>query len=230
MNEETLPDTLEEIQRVLNPKTGRVELARLPQTKKTYRFGPEWIEYLSGEDITILAIEHELSIGGAGRAKRLRNDCISLIQEAAASRIDPQGGIKPEYLETHPGETLAAWNERHIKFHEKQRIKKEAFGVNVTNLPYRAGPNLIKKFLEEAIGRDGAILAMDPWWSKEGWVHDGGVTVYTKEDHARKLIELGKEGLCFRWNDPPMNRRLTITPGPDRKLGTDPRAISDPWD
>lgn len=98
----------------------------------------------------------------------------------------------------------------------------------MTNLPYRAGPEEIKAFVERTLEKENCVKAMDPWWAKKGWVHDGGVTVYLDEKDAMKLLDAGAEELVFSAE---MRRRVKITPGSDGKVS---RLLfpetADPWD
>lgn len=198
-----------------NPETGWVEAQRLPAEEKQYSFGTDWLPFMRSTTKVALLVEHQLARKNAGHARTCRIEVVSELDKTVGKQLEPDGTVKADYLAHSLDGNLTAWAERAAKFSEKQKAKKEAWGINLTNVPFKAGPVEIKNTIERILEKEGCVKAIDPWWAKKGWVHDGGVTVFLNEKDATDLLELGKEGIMFSEE---YRRKIKITPGSDGRL------------
>jgi hypothetical protein len=221
-------NTPEQIKGMINPATDWIDWARLPAEERHYKFGPEVLPFLRSSTKLVLLIEDQMARGGAGHARRSNPEVLAELEKAVGKYLSPEGIADREYVASSNDDELVAWAARAEKFAAKQVIKDNSWGINLTNLPFRAGPEEIKGFVERTLEKKGCVLAMDPWWAKKGWIHDGGVTVYLSEKDAQHLLDAGAEELVF---SPELRRRVKITPGSDGKITRVlcPQA-ADPWD
>ena len=205
-------------------------MARLPVEERGYTFGTEWLPEIRTTTKVALLTEHLLAKAGAGHARKCRPEVAAELQNTVACHIDIHGVPTPDYVASGNDSDLAAWAARAAKFRDKQKTKAESWGVNLSNLPFKAGPQDIKKFVEDLLDKPGCVKAIDPWWAKAGWVHNGGATVFLDELDARELLEIGAGEPEFSKALP---RKVKITPGTDGKLArllSCNTQISDPWD
>jgi len=222
-------DTPPAVLPLLNPNTGWVDLASLPQTSRLYTFGKEFIPFLQASTQIRLLIEHLMGAEGAGQCKRLWAETAAEISKNFLPALLPEGGIKPDYLASaDPNCNLDAWGTRYKAFCEKQKVKGENVGINLNNIPYKAGPEQIRKLVEDALDAPGAIKAMDPWWKKESWSHDGAVTIYLSEKNARELLSIAsRQELKLFWTHP-MPKDWVIKAWPHKKSRLAAQPLDEP--
>lgn len=223
----------EEIKSCIDPDTGWIGWESLPRSSRAYHFGPQWLKFVKNSTKLILLMENEMARGGAGHARRLREDAAIELGKLYQGALATEGGLDKKTLEAHKDdEHLVAWNQRHIKFRHKIKIKEKSCGLNIANIPYKAGPEDINKYVDKVLEKDGCIKAIDPWWARDGWYHQGSVTIYVTKEDGKILLDKGAKGeLIFAWNDPPMKRTLKVSGGKDGKLVPKaPPKVGDKWD
>lgn len=211
-------------------RTGFIPKEKLPGTLKTISAGPEWLDYLSGPDKAMLMLENLMAKGGAGHARRLRTDTEEALHKMISYAIDIHSGLTEDFLEKNKSnKELLAWNERYKKFLQKQKKKGENYAINITNIPYRATREEIESLIDDLLGSKGNVQAIDPWWCKDAWRHDGGCTIYVKKEHAEKLLELANtEKITMDCGTG--KRHIRINPGHDGKLTRREGKVEDVWD
>jgi hypothetical protein len=191
-----------------------------------YNFGVEVLPYLSGAVKVRLLIEHKMAIGGAGHCRQveqqvynflegqvgyglvsweLSEDYASLSKQRAAPNYHTD---MVDIFAVEPDIVLEQWLGHYRKFLEKQAKKAGREAVHLGNVPYNCGPKEVKDGVEDLLGWKGCVFAIDPWWRKDVWEHDGTVTVYVPKVAASDLVQKCRDGA------------LTLTPkkGTSKKI------------
>jgi len=211
-NAKVLEARLSEAKALVDPLTKRIPWENLPKTSRSYNFGVEVLPYLTGAVKVRLLIEHKMACGGAGHCRRLRKqvhdflegqvgyglgtwelseDYRSLSKQRVASNYHSD---MTDVFFVEPDTVLEQWLGHYRKFLEKQIKKAGRVGVNLANVPYNCGPKEVKDGVESLLGWKGSVFAIDPWWKKDVWEHDGTVTVYLPKVAAHELVDKCKEG------------------------------------
>lgn len=191
---------------LIDPLTKVIPWEHLPKTERFYNFGPEFLQHISNTVKLRLLMESKMAWGGAGHCRKLStsvenhlesqysyglslwessDDYRDLLKRRAGS--DYEGG-EVDIIASGEDVVLDQWFGHYRKYLDKRAKKLGRVGVNLANIPYTAGPLDIKRAVETLLGWEGSVSAIDPWWQKESWNHDGTVTVYMPKVAANDLI------------------------------------------
>jgi len=203
---------------LVDPLTKSIPWEHLPREERVYTFGPEFLQFLSDPVRLRLLIESRMAWGGAGHCRKLTSSVtnhldslysygISLWQTSDDYHdlLKSRSGSTPTNSDKGQGQSwggeegggpivlgqdavLDQWFSHYRKYLDKQAKKMGRVGVNLANIPYTAGPIDIKRAVEQLLGWEGSVSAIDPWWQKEAWNHDGTVTVYMPKVAANDLV------------------------------------------
>jgi hypothetical protein len=192
---------------LVDPLTKVIPWEHLPKNDRLYNFGVEYLQYLSPMVKLRLLIENRMAWGGAGHCRKLVSSVANHLDSQYAYGLslwessDAYGDLLKK-RNTSPYEAQAElsivkgddvvldqWLSHYRKYLEKQGKKFGRVGVNLANIPYNAGPLDIKRAVEQLLGWEGSVSAIDPWWQKDSWNHDGTVTVYMPKVAAADLVD-----------------------------------------
>ena len=198
---------------LVDPLTKLIPWEHLPKTDRNYNFGPEFLSYLSLPVRLRILIEHRMGWGGAGHCRRLKHATANHLEarfgyalglwETSGDNRDlskhrnPSGYEDKEILDVDADPVLKQWLGHYRKYLDKQAKKLGRVGVNLANIPYTAGPGDIKKAVVELLEWSGCVSAIDPWWQKQAWNHDGTVTVFMPKVAANDLVTRCEQGLLI---------------------------------
>ena len=192
---------------LVDPLTKVIPWEHLPKNERLYCFGVEFLSYLSHTVKLRLFIESKMAWGGAGHCRKLpttvsnhlesqyayglslwesSDDYRDLLKKRASSPLDLDNLV---ILAKGDDVVLDQWLGHYRKYLDKQSKKLGRVGINLANIPYTAGPVEIKRSVEQLLGWEGSVSAIDPWWQKDSWSHDGTVTVYMPKVAANDLVE-----------------------------------------
>jgi hypothetical protein len=191
---------------LVDPLTKVIPWEHLPKNERFYSFGPEFLPYIASSVKLRLLIESKMAWGGAGHCRKLATAVadhlesqnsygLSLWEASDDYRDLLKKRVGSEYevdvvesLSKGQDVVLDQWLGHYRKYLDKQLKKLGRVGVNLANIPYTAGPVEIKKAVEQLLGWEGSVSAIDPWWQKDSWNHDGTVTVYMPKVAANDLV------------------------------------------
>lgn len=226
-NSKVLEARLSEARALIDPLTKRIPWEHLPKTSRLYTFGVEVLQYLAPSVKVRLLIEHKMAWGGAGHCRKLTTQVFNFLEAQVGYGLSSWEGSEDyrslskqrantnyhadmvDIFAVEHDPVLEQWLGHYRKFLEKQTRKAGRVGVNLANVPYTCGPKEVKEGVEGLLGWKGSVAAIDPWWKKDVWEHDGTVTVYLPKVAAQELV------------DKCQNSQLTLMP----KGGSKPRAI-----
>lgn len=191
---------------LVDPLTKSIPWEHLPKEERAYTFGPEFLQFLSDSVRLRLLIESRMAWGGAGHCRKLTSSVTNHLDSLYSYGISlwQASDDYRDLLKSRSGSSnrdqaenvivlgqdavLDQWFGHYRKYLDKQAKKLGRVGVNLANIPYTAGPIDIKRAVEQLLGWEGAVSAIDPWWQKESWNHDGTVTVYMPKVAANDLL------------------------------------------
>jgi hypothetical protein len=208
-NSKVLEAKLAQARALIDPLTKKIPWEHLPKTSRYYNIGAEVLPYLSNSVKMRLLIEHKMAWGGAGHCRKLSAQVFNFLEghlgfglsawEASddyrsLSKERVATGYQADSLNVEQDSVLEQWLGHYRKFLDKQAKKVGRVAVNLASVPYAAGPKEIKETLETFLGWKGCVSAIDPWWKKDVWVHDGTVTVYLPKVAANQVLDACQEG------------------------------------
>lgn len=192
---------------LVDPLTKSIPWEHLPKDERLYSFGPEFVQFLSDSVRIRLLIENRMAWGGAGHCRKLTTSVANQLESLYSFGLSlwNDSGDSRDLLKSRSGTgssilpndsvvleqdvVLNQWLGHYRKYLDKQLKKLGRVGVNLANIPYTAGPVDIKRAVEQLLGWAGSVSAIDPWWQKHSWNHDGTVTVYMPRVAANDLVE-----------------------------------------
>lgn len=191
---------------LVDPLTKVIPWEHLPKPDRYYNFGPEFLPYISCMVKIRLLIESRMAWGGAGHCRKLTTAVENYLdsqysyglslwegsdnyRDLFKKRAGLDSGME-ESISVVKGDdvVLDQWLGHYRKYVDKQAKKLGRVGVNIANIPYTAGPWDIKRAVEQLLGWEGSVSAIDPWWQKGSWNHDGTVTLYMPKVAANDLV------------------------------------------
>jgi hypothetical protein len=205
-NSKVLEARLREARALIDPLTKRIPWEHLPKTPRNYTFGTEVISYLAGAVKVRLLIEHKMAWGGAGHCRKLNQQVYNFLESQVGYGLtswelnEDYRSLSKQRASTdynmslsdtfavEPDIVLEQWLGHYRKFLEKQAKKAGRVAVNLANVPYMCGPKEVKDGVEALLGWKGCVSAIDPWWKRDAWEHDGTVTVYLPKIAAQDLV------------------------------------------